>query len=646
MLWRVLRFSSHASLEAGVQTGGTMRRSRACLFCMLLLPVLVACSGPKPGQGGGPITVSVSPTAPNVSIFGTLQFSVSVTGTTNTAVTWQVNGVTGGSQATGYITSSGLFVAPGGVPVKPDGSGNVAPTTVLVTAVSVAKASASGSTTVTVNATPNQNAQSGAVELGTSGGNVNDIIGNACCGGTLGSLVARKGTQYVLSNNHVLAKSDFATIGDAVSQPGIIDVPLPNTCTTIGTRTVANLSEFYNLQTGALPKVDAAIAQVVSGSVDATGSILLLGGTQTNGVPDPAPPAAGNGVTAAQAFGAPHNGLVAKVGRTTGLTCSSIVTINFSASITYAQNCDGTGTTFPVNYTDMVQVTGGQFGAPGDSGSLIVTQDTAEGVALLVGGNEQDALGNAITDVLGFFTVNGGSPTTIVGGATHAVIGCTLPTKPASAVKTLSVAAPSAASLQNAANVRDAHGPELLAHPGVQAVGVGASYDNPAEATIVFFVTRGQPHSDLPQQVDGVRTRIVENEVFGVHGLVSATESAALEQSAAEPLVTYPISQAEVARAKVVQAAHQAELLKQQGVQGVGITSSVDSPGEAALMIYFVRGVEHSAVPAVIDGLRTRVRDGNLFRADFGGARPKRGCAVPPAKTTAKSAVSDSKPKP
>jgi hypothetical protein len=99
-------------------------------------------------------------------------------------------------------------------------------------------------------------------------------------------------------------------------------------------------------------------------------------------------------------------------------------------------------------------------------------------------------------------------------------------------------------------------------------VGVGASYDNPAEATIVFFVTRGQPHSDLPQQVDGVRTRIVENEVFGVHGLVSATESAALEQSAAEPLVTYPISQAEVARAKVVQAAHQAELLKQQGVQG------------------------------------------------------------------------------
>jgi hypothetical protein len=623
-----------------------MRRSRAYLFCMLVLPVFVACSGPKPGQSVGPINVNVTPAAPTVSIFATQQFSASVTGTSNTAVTWQVNGVTGGSQATGFISSTGLFVAPGEVPVKSNGSGNVAPTTVMVTAVSVAKMSAFGSATVTVNATPNQSAQSGAVKLGTSGGNSTDISGGKCCGGTLGSLVVRNGTQYILSNNHVLAKSDFATIGDPVTQPGIIDVPQPNTCTTTGTRTVANLSEFFNLQTGPLPKVDAAIAQAVGGSVDATGSILLLGGTQTNGVPDPAPPAAGNGVTAAQAQGAPHNGLVAKVGRTTGLTCSSILAVNVSTSITYTQNCDGTGTSFPVSYTDLVQVTGGQFGAPGDSGSLIVTQDTAEAVALLVGGNDQDAVGNAITDVLGFFTTNGGSATTIVGGGTHAVIGCTLPTKPASAMKTLSAVVQAAETLQTATNVRDAHGPELMAHPEVQAVGVGASYDNPAEAAIVFFVTKGQPQSDLPLQVDGVRTRIVENDLFAAHGLVSATESAAMEQSAAAPQVTYPLSQAEVARAKAVQAAHLAELLKLQGVQGVGITSSVDSPGEAALMIYFLRGVEHAAVPGVIDGLRTRVREGSPFRADFGGAHPKRGCPVTQAKIAAKTLTSDQSPKP
>jgi hypothetical protein len=625
-----------------------MRRAQAFLLSAILLPFFAACSGPKPGQvvgGGGQVSVNLNMNAATVNVFGTQQFSAVVTGTTNTAVTWQVNGVTGGSQATGYISSTGLFVAPGGVPVASNGNGNVATTTVTVTAVSQASASATGSAVVTVVAQTNQNAQAGAVELGTSGGNVTDVSGNSCCGGTLGSLVARNGTKYVLSNNHVLAKSDFGNVGDAISQPGIIDVPSPNTCTTTGTRTVANLSEFYNLQTGSQPSVDAALAQIVNGSVDATGNILLLGGTQTNGVPDPGAPASGAGITGAQAMGAPHNGLVAKVGRTTGLTCASIVAVNVASSIAYAQNCDGTGTTFTVNYTDMVQVGGGQFGAPGDSGSLIVTQDTAEAVALLVGGNEQDAIGNAITDVLGFFTANGGSATTMVGGATHAVIGCTLPTKPASAVQTLSAIAVAAGALQNAASVRDTHGPELLGHPEVQAVGVGASYDNPSEAAIVFFVITGQSHSDLPLQVDGIRTRIVENNVFALRGLVSATESAALEQSAAKPQLTYPISQSEMARAKVVQTAHQAELLKQPGVQAVGITSSVDSPGEAALLIYLTLGVEHGAIPQVIDGLRTRVREGNRFRADYGGAHPKRGCSVPATKTTTKSAVQAPTPK-
>jgi len=623
-----------------------MRRAQAFLLSAILLPFLASCSGPKPGQvvgGGGQVSVVLNMNSATVNVFATQQFSAVVTGTTNTAVTWQVNGVTGGSQATGYISGTGLFVAPGGVPVASSGNGNVATTTVTVTAVSQASASATGTAVVTVVAQTNQNAQAGAVKLGTSGGNVTDISGNSCCGGTLGSLVARNGTQYVLGNNHVLAKSDFGTIGDAISQPAIIDAP--STCLTTGTKTVANLSEFYNLQTGSQPSVDAALAQIVNGSVDASGNILLLGGTQTNGVPDPAPPASGAGITGTQAMGAPHNGLVAKVGRTTGLTCASVVAINVASSIAYAQNCDGTGTTFTVNYTDMVEVSGGQFGAPGDSGSLIVTQDTAEAVALLVGGNDQDTLGNAITDVLGFFTANGGSATTMVGGATHAVIGCTLPTKPANAVQTLSAAAVAADVLQNATSIRDTHGPELMAHPEVQAVGVGASYDNPSEAAIIFFVSTGQAHSDLPLQIDGVRTRIVENDVFALRGLVSATESAALEQSAAKPQLTYPISRSEVARAKVVQAAHQAELLKQPGVQGVGITSSVDSPGDAALLIYLTRGVEHGAIPQVIDNLRTRVREGNRFRADYGGAHPKRGCSVPATKATAKNESSTATPK-
>jgi len=620
-----------------------MRRLLSSLLCTAVIPILLACSGPKPGAGGvggGQVAVMLNLNTATVNVFGTQQFSATVTGTTNTAVTWQVNGVAGGSKATGFISSTGFFVAPGSAPSQQNGT----PIPVTVTAVSQADATASGSAVVTIAAQTNQNGQTGAVKLGTSGGNATDITGNMCCSGTLGSLVVRNGTKYVLSNNHVLAKSDLANVGDAVNQPGLVDAASP--CVVTGTTTVANLSEFYNLQTGAAPSVDAAIAQIVNGAVDPTGNILLLGGTQTNGVPDPGAPTAGPGISPTQAVGAPHNGLVAKAGRTTGLTCASILGVNVATSVSYAQNCDGTGTTFTVNYTDMVQVTGGNFGAEGDSGSLIVTQDTADPVALLVGGNGQDTVGNATSDVLAFFTANGGSATTFVGGAAHAVIGCTLPTAPANAIQTLSASALAEETLNNAVSVRDAHGPELMGYPAVQAVGVGASYDNPAEAAIVFFVTKGQPRTNLPLQVDGVRTRIVENDVFAARGLVSVAQSAALEKSAAAPQFVYPISEAEVARAKVVQAVHQAELLKQPGVQGVGISSSVDSAGEAALLIYFLRGAEHGAIPQVIDGLRTRVREGSQFRADYGGAHQKRGCSVPAAKTTARSGMSTATPKP
>ena len=625
-----------------------MRRLHFSLLCTIVIPVLGACSGPIRTTGGGggtgTVTVSLNLISATVDVFGTKQFSANVTGTTNTTVTWQVNGVNGGSRTTGFVSGSGLYVAPSGVPTKSDGSGGVVLATVTVTAVSQADATASGSAVVTIQASTNQNKQIGAVKLGSSGGNATDIVAGKCCSGTLGSLLVRNGTKYVLSNNHVFAKSDFASIGDAIDQPGLVDASSP--CVASTTTTVANLSEFYNLQTGSLPKVDAAMAQIVNGSVDASGNILLLGGTQTNGVPDPAPPAAGAGLSPAQAQGTPHNGLVAKVGRTTGLTCASILAVNVATSITYAQNCDGSGTTFPVNFAGMVQVTGGQFGAPGDSGSLIVTQDTAEAVALLVGGNDQDTLGNAITDVLGFFTANGGNPTTLVGGGTHAVIGCTLPTAPANAIQTLSASAWVADSLQKATSVRDAHGPELMKYPEVQAVGVGASYDNPAEAAIVFFVTKGQPRSNLPLQVDGVRTRIVESDSFGPMGLVSGAESAVLEKSVAAPQLAYPLSQAEVGRAKAVQAAHVAELLKQPGVQGVGITSSVDSPGDAALMIYFLRGAEHGAIPQVIDSLRTRVRVGSRFRANYGGTRQQRGCSVPAVKTSQAGTTPQTKPRP
>jgi len=85
------------------------------LTCFSLAVLLCGCGG-----GGGtstttppPITVSVSPASTNVAPGGPQQFTANVANTSNTAVTWEVNGVAGGDPATGTITSTGLYTAPG-----------------------------------------------------------------------------------------------------------------------------------------------------------------------------------------------------------------------------------------------------------------------------------------------------------------------------------------------------------------------------------------------------------------------------------------------------------------------------------------------------------------------------------------------------
>jgi hypothetical protein len=90
-----------------------------------------------------PIMVTIGPTTPTVQTSATQQFTATVTNTSNTAVTWQVNGVTGGDSTHGTINASGLFTAPAAVP---------SPATVTVTAVSVADGTKSASTTVTITA--------------------------------------------------------------------------------------------------------------------------------------------------------------------------------------------------------------------------------------------------------------------------------------------------------------------------------------------------------------------------------------------------------------------------------------------------------------------------------------------------------------
>jgi hypothetical protein len=58
------------------------------------------------------ISVTISPTTAIVAVSTNQQFAATVTGTTNTAVTWSVDGVIGGNMTVGAISTSGLYTAP------------------------------------------------------------------------------------------------------------------------------------------------------------------------------------------------------------------------------------------------------------------------------------------------------------------------------------------------------------------------------------------------------------------------------------------------------------------------------------------------------------------------------------------------------
>lgn len=104
--------------------------------------VIAGCGGVghggKPGSNGN-ITVSVQPAAVTVSAGSTFSaFVATVTGTTNTSVTWMVDNIAGGNATTGTIDASGHYKAP-------TASGNH-----TVTAVSMADPGKSGTAEVTV----------------------------------------------------------------------------------------------------------------------------------------------------------------------------------------------------------------------------------------------------------------------------------------------------------------------------------------------------------------------------------------------------------------------------------------------------------------------------------------------------------------
>ncbi len=115
-----------------------MNRRHALPAVPMLLNLLAGCSTGSITSGGvTPPAISVSVSGAADTRLGTsTQFTAAVANASSQAVTWQVNGVTGGGSASGTISSGGLYTAPASIP-------SVNPLT--ITAVSQASPSASGS---------------------------------------------------------------------------------------------------------------------------------------------------------------------------------------------------------------------------------------------------------------------------------------------------------------------------------------------------------------------------------------------------------------------------------------------------------------------------------------------------------------------
>jgi len=245
---------------------------------------------------------------------------------------------------------------------------------------------------------------------------------------TAGSIGARvrdaTGHVYILSNNHVLANSNGATIGDPEYQPGPFDG---------GTAAdqIATLSDFQliTFSTVANNTIDAAIALTTTSVLDNSTPALDAYG----------PP------NSAMWGDADHDGLfddrnallglnVQKYGRTTRLTHGSITGVNATVQICY--EVSGFSCTKQARYVDQLIIEPGGFSGGGDSGSLIVTDDAnLNPVALLFAGSSTVTIGNRIDLVLNRFgvTIDGFDPpppgpftdiaVTSVGAPASAVVG-------------------------------------------------------------------------------------------------------------------------------------------------------------------------------------------------------------------------------
>ena len=451
------------------------------------------------------------------------------------------------------------------------------------------------------------------ISLGSSGGNNNDLDTQNgqpvdCCGGTLGALIQNSGgTQYLLSCNHVLARSDQATTGEMIIQPGLID-NTSGACYSVGNKgtetQVGALTAWLPLSS-ASTNADAAIAQVNSSAVSSTGAILELGARQEDGTLAAAPP--GVSSTGGKGESGAINMAVAKSGRTTGLTCANISTVSFDVQVYYYKNCDETtpyifsnGTNLKT-FTNQVVVDANQFSDAGDSGSLVVDASNAEPVGLFFAGGVDtsgvsEGVANPVSTVLAELDAQENATYTFVGTTDHPVSCLNYGNATATAAQGRALSdAQSALGKQALTQAR------MLVNPsaGILGAATGKSSDHAGEATVILYIDQSI-NVTVPQMVNGVRTEVIPTTAQAV--AAGSVPKTALESNAVSTLASGVLTQAIAGKQQIEQ-----NLMKQNpAFFGVGVGQSFDNPREAALVIFVDRRQVPATLAPTINGLRVR----------------------------------------
>jgi hypothetical protein len=236
-------------LEVTLFRINSMRSAREVVagVCALMAMGAGGCGGGGGGSGSGSpspppssnVTVKISPTSATIGFKGTKQFTATVSGATNTAVTWSVTDSSGGTGQVGTISSSGLYTAPAATSVGPPGAGQTVSVTAGHTAtsvnVSVPQLNPVDSVTVTA-ASQADTSKSASATVTLSGLSILDVGqcpvgGGTCTARVTGTQVARgqtailfivgygivPGTTYAISGNDIVVQPtslDFTTTTD------------------------------------------------------------------------------------------------------------------------------------------------------------------------------------------------------------------------------------------------------------------------------------------------------------------------------------------------------------------------------------------------------------------------------------------------